>query len=232
MQNKSTSIILLLALGSLVACQKESTINRTTGETLISMLADTATGNFYFRGTINGAYKDWTVTDYKNGEDLKYRFNAGSAIDTLSSDCKNTFCKFLLDDVVIFENNGPGPTKNYIAAGFNISTKTGDRNEIISQFAAGQKTFGKPRSSISDSVRDGMYVYYIDENGKSWCSFSGSGDQKNSIVISDGLYPQPYPEISCSNIWKVNFSCILYDENGSSLQLKNCEFFTPVLVRR
>ncbi|MFB9052119.1 hypothetical protein ACFFVB_03415 [Formosa undariae] len=185
---------------------------------------------FYFRGTINGVYKDWTVTDHKNGDNLDYRFNSASGVDSLGSDCENTFCKYMFEDVDIFENNGAGTTKNYIAAGFYISSKTGDRNEIINQFSVGQKDFGKPRSSITDPVKDGVYVYYIDENGKVWCSHYGSGFQTNSSFKSEEFLKQPYTEISCENIWRATFSCILYDGNGSSIKLDNCELYTPVIV--
>ncbi|MBL0154222.1 MAG: hypothetical protein IPP93_12315 [Chitinophagaceae bacterium] len=217
-------VIILFA----VSCNKDtdaiSTVN--TKETV----SETPTIQFYFRGTINGNYKDWTVTDIKNGENLVYRFNSASGVDTLSSDCVNTVCKYMLEDVVIFQNNGLNPMKNYIAAGFNISSKTGDRNEIISQFAVGPKTFGKPRMKITDPVKDGIYVFYIDENGKPWCSHWGSGNQANSVFKSEQLLPQPFHEISCRKIWKATVTCMLYDQEGNSLKVENGEFFTPVIV--
>ncbi|MFT3682341.1 MAG: hypothetical protein QM791_18950 [Ferruginibacter sp.] len=207
------TVIILFALG----CKKK------TGPVTPSI-------SFYFRGTINGVYKDWTVTDYKNGNNQDYRYSAASAIDTFGNDCVNTFCKYMIEDVVIFQNNGAGAAKNYIAAGFNISSKTGDRNDIIAQFSVGEKIFGKPRLAVTDPVKDGVYVYYIDENGKEWCSHWASGDQPGSIFKSAGLLPQSLPEISCRNTWRATFSCTLYDRDSNSVKLDNCELFTPVVV--
>lgn len=228
MQNNSSFLGFLVIILFTTSCKKEtsSTITSNTEVTVEKNSKIT----FYFRGTISGIYKDWTVADYKNGNNLSYRFNSASAVDTLGGDCVNTFCKYMIEDVVIFQNNGAGATKNYIAAGFNISSKTGDRNDIINQFSVGQKNFGKPRFSILDPVKDGVYVYYIDENGKVWCSHFGSGNQNTSIFKSEQLLQQPFSEISCRNIWRATFSCTLYDRNGNSIKLDNCEFFTPVIV--
>jgi hypothetical protein len=228
MKSKARLLIILAAIILALSCKKETTYPMTTDSKV--NIEDNSKITFYFRGTINGIYKDWTVVDYKNGNDLAYRFNSASGVDTLGSDCVNTFCKYMIEDVVIFQNNSTGVPRNYIAAGFNISSKTGDRNDIINQFSVGQKLFGKPRFNILDPVKDGVYVYYIDENGKEWCSHLGSGNQTNSIFKSEQLLPQPFPSISCKYIWRATFSCTLYDRNGNSIKLENCEFFTPVIV--
>ena len=187
---------------------------------------------FYFRGIINGVQKNWTVTSYKDDQSLPYRFNSASGVEALGTDCKKTFCKYLMEDVEIFQNNGAGPAKNLIAAVFNISSRTGDRKEIIKQFYPGQKVFGKPRMTISDPVKDGVYIYYIDETGKEWSSFNGTGLQTGSSFKSENFFIQPFSEISCLNIWKATFSCTLYDKNGNSIQVVDGEFFTPVLVKK
>jgi hypothetical protein len=218
-------VILLLSL----SCKKEAAPVKPAAE--INDPELNVSGLFYFRGTINGVYKDWTVTDYKNGEDQPYRYNTGSGVDTLGSDCVNSYCKFMIEDVNIFQNNGAGPTRNYIDAGFNIASKTGNRQDIISQFSVGQKIFGKPRNTITEPVRDGAYVYYIDENGKEWCTHFSSGNQANSIFNSVQLLPQLFPEIYTLNIWRARFSCTLYDRNGNSIRLENGEFYTPALVK-
>lgn len=223
MKNKQTILGLTFIILFTLSCKKETTSSK-------SNIDDNSKSIFYFRGTINGINKDWTVTDYKNGNDLPYRYNSASGVDALGTDCEATLCKYMIEDVVIFQNNGTGATKNYIAAGFNISSKTGDRSEIINQFNLGQKTFGKPRTTILDQVKDGVYVYYIDDNGKEWCSHFGSGNQTNSVFNSVELLPQTLPEISCRKIWRATFSCTLYDRNGNSIKLDNCEFYTPVLV--
>lgn len=229
MQNYKARLLAIIAvIVFAISCKKET-------ESLVATntkvdIEDNSKITFYFRGTVNGIYKDWTVADYKNGDNLPYRFNSASGADTLGSDCVNTFCKYMIEDVVIFQNNGAGATRNYIAAGFNISSKTGDRNDIINQFSVGQKTFGKPRFNISDPVKDGVYVYYIDDNGKEWCSHFGSGNQAASIFKSEQFLPQPFSIISCKNIWRATFSCILYDRNGGSIKLDNCEIFTPSIV--
>ena len=225
MKNKKTILWLTLITLFTLSCKKETT-------SVKNSINENPTTIFYFRGTINGVVQDWTVADYKNGDNLPYRYNSASAVDTLGSDCENTFCKYMIEDVAIFQNNGAGATKNYIAAGFNISSKTGDRSEIISQFTVGPKAFGKPRTTILDPVKDGIYVYYIDENGKEWCSHFGSGNQTNSVFNSIELLPQTFAEISCKKIWRVTFSCTLYDRNGNSIKLDNCEFLTPVLVNK
>jgi len=217
MSNKAVILVLLSLNALLPGCKKE------THKQSIQ---------FYFRGTINGLHKDWTVADYKNGDDLKYRYNVGSGLGTLSNDCVNTFCKYMIEDAEVFQNNGPGPTKNYIAASFYISSKTGDRNEILDQFTSGKKTFGKPRVTIDDPVKDGVYVYYIDENGKEWSSYFGSGDQSESIFEIEELALQPFTEINCMNIWNARFSCDLYDYSGNSIHLDKCELFTPFLLKK
>jgi hypothetical protein len=224
----SLAVIVLIAF----CCKKETTYTESQSARPATNINPEKDSNivFYFRGTINGIYKDWTIADHKNGENLAYRFNAGSGVDTLGSDCINTFCKYMIEDVDIFQNNGPGPTKNYIAADFYMSSKTGNRNDIINQYAVGPKAFGKPRLNISDPVKDGIDVYYIDENGKEWSSFFGSGDQTNSYFNSVQLLDQPFPDISCRKIWRASFSCTLYDRNDNSIKLDSCEFFTPAIV--
>jgi phage pi2 protein 07 len=228
MQNRIRLLGFPLVILFALSCKKEAT--STMPESIKVEVHKNSKISFYFRGTIDGKLKDWTVADYKNGDNLSYRFNSASGIDTLGSDCVNTFCKYMIEDVVIFQNNVAGPTKNYIAAGFSIGSKTGNRNDIINQFAIGQKTFGKPRFHISDPVKDGVYVYYIDENGKEWSSHFGSGNQTTSIFKSEQFLPQTFTEISCRNIWRATFSCTLYDRNSNSIRLDNCEFFTPVIV--
>lgn len=225
--NKLLVVIIIFTV-FLSSCQKSNGIsNATTDQSVID-----SDVKFYFRGAINGVSKDWTVVDYKNGDNLEFRYNAASARDSLGNDCVNTFCKYMIEDADIFQNNGSGSTKNYIAVGFNISSKSGDRSEIISQFSPGEKTFGKRRVTINDSVHDGVYVYYIDENGKEWCSDFGSGIQSESIFKIEELLPQPFTEINCRNIWKASFSCILYDHEGYFIRLDNCELFTPILVKK
>ena len=231
MQNLAFSLSMFLCL--LFGCKKEDP------ERLSSVFPslETPKTTFYFRGNINGVYKDWTVTDYNTSTNngwgnSKYYFNAASAVGALGEACEGSFCKNLMEDVVIAEWNGPGLTKNYIAAGFYIASNTGDRSEIIRQFEAGEKSYGIPRKSISDPVRDGVYVYYIDENKKQWCSHWGAAEQSGSKFTSVELLPQPDPKISCLKRWKATFSCTLYDGLGNSIALKDGVIYSPVLVKK
>jgi phage pi2 protein 07 len=232
MQNTRILLGCIVAIVSLAACKKEATSEENKAQIDNPESPNNLSIEFYFRGTINGVYNDWTVKDYRNGENLPYRYNSATGGDVLGSDCVNTFCKYMIEDVTIFQNNGAGATKNYIAAGFNISSKTGNRSEILSQFIPGLKPFGTPRFTINEPVKNGGYVYYIDENGKEWCTHFGSGIQTNSFFESNELLPQPFSEIYCSNIWRVKFTCNLYDRNGNSIRVENGEIFTPVLVKK
>lgn len=186
---------------------------------------------FFFRGTVDGVRKDWTVNSYKNELSLPYRFSSNSIKQSLTENCKTAACKYLSEDVVIFQNSGAGVTKNYILVGINISSSTGDRNEIIEQFCPGRKSYGKPRSSINDPIKDGVYVIYVDENGKEWSSYYGTGLQTNSSFKSIKFSGQPYQEIPYLNIWKALFTCTLYDKTGNSIQMVDAEIYSPVLVK-
>ncbi|HEV7620745.1 MAG TPA: hypothetical protein VGO09_03380 [Flavisolibacter sp.] len=185
--------------------------------------------SFYFKGNINGKNMEWIVTDFRNGSSLEYRYKSASGIGTLNSNKLSSFTHYLIEDGIVFQNTANEGSKNYLAAGFNIASSTGNRTEINSWFMPGIKPFGKPRLSIADPVKNGVYIYYRDENGKEWISHNARSSQKGSYFESISLKDEFRTQVRGSKKWKARFSCKLYDQTGKYIIAKDCELYVPVL---
>ncbi len=67
---------------------------------------------------------------------------------------------------------------------------------------------------------DGIEIKYWDENGKTWSTSLGTGDQSNSTFNIDDLKDDLF--YNTLNVkFKATLNCKLYDESGNSIYLSN-----------
>ena len=212
------------------ACKKQDKMNVEapvpTAE--IATVTSAAADSFYFRAVINGEEVNWVITDYKNTGSQLYRYNTIYGVSQVGGECADNNCRYFIANTVIYRNNEKNVPQ--ISAGFNVATSNGDRAEIRPYFMPGVKLFGKPRSTVSDPVKDGVVIRYIDKNNVEWVSHYGNGDQKSSYFTSTALTDETrVDEVHYEKKWKANFSCKLYDRNGNSILLEKGEMYAPVL---
>ena len=206
------SVLLVLLLAS---CKKQDKLNTGYIPTIkknekISTTAD----SFYFRAVINGEEVNWVVEDYNNGTDQSYQTNAIYGLSQVGGECSDNNCHYFIANTVIFINNVQNIPQ--ISAGFNIATNNGDKSEIRPYFLPGMKIFGMPRSSVSEPVRDGVVIRYIDKNNTEWVSHYGQSIQTGSYFQSTLLTEARNEDSKYEKKWKANFSCRLYDRSGNS----------------
>ncbi len=90
-----------------------------------------------------------------------------------------------------------------------------DVEERAAIFKIGSYPFGV-LSSGSPTV-DGASISYLDANGKEW--FSESGSQSGSSFAITEL--EDNEDFTAVKLFKAEFSCRLYDEDGNSIEIKN-----------
>jgi hypothetical protein len=84
-------------------------------------------------------------------------------------------------------------------------------------------------ADIYNPAKNGVIVYYIDQNGKSW--FSGDGSQQGSFFESISLTDLTGINNSYLNkIWKARFSCRLYDGVGNWINVENGEIYNRIML--
>src|SRR4029079_5417631 len=115
--------------------------------------------------------------------------------------------------------------------GFNMATTRTGREEIISWFSLGAKTFAspvRPATELLNPAYNGVYVYYVDENGKDWATQRGT--QQGSTFESVLFIDETRTDVPAKKGWKAKFSCRLYDNSGNFITVENGEIFAPVLL--
>lgn len=185
------------------------------------------TDHFYFRGVINGESVSWVIED-QNDTGTPYKYNPAYGIGELSPGCREGECSFIIANTLIQKNNSGAIPQ--IAAGFVVATTKDDGSRVRPWFLPGNKEFGKPRFSLSDPIKNGVYVYYIDKNNKEWVSHYGSGNQEGSFFESVELKDEPDAAvIHYEKKWKARFTAKVYDRDGNSLTIENAEIYGPIL---
>ena len=220
----------LLGVIVLAGCRKEDKLFKENSSSVaaetISAVPTAGADSFYFKAVIDGTPVNWVVADDKQVSNALYRSGTSFGAGQLSSESQAAG-RFLVASTVIYKNNIQNVPQ--VSAGFNIATSNGDKNELVAYFLPGIKTFGTPRSNATDAVKDGVFVRYIDANGKEWVSYSGSSAQTNgsfeSAVFTDETKTV---DGNGSKRWKAKFSCKLFDSNGKSISLQNGEIYGPV----
>jgi hypothetical protein len=220
----------LLGLIVLAGCRKEDKLfkensSSVAAETLSAVPTEGA-DSFYFKAVIDGTPVNWVVADQKQVSNALYRSGTSFGAGQLSSESE-TGGRFLVASTVIYKNNIQNVPQ--ISAGFNIATTSGDKNELVAYFLPGGKAFGIPRNNAAEAVKDGVFVRYIDANGKEWVSYSGSSVQSNGSFESE-IFTDETNSVdgTGSKRWKAKFSCKLFDSNGKSISLQNGEIYGPV----
>ncbi len=220
----------LLGVIVLAGCRKEDKLFKENSSAVaaetISAVPTAGADSFYFKAVIDGTPVNWVVADQKQVSNALYRSGTSFGAGQLNSESPSVG-RFLVANTTIYKNN----IKNVpqVSAGFNIATTNGDKNELIAYFLPGIKTFGIPRSSAADAVKDGVFVRYIDANGKEWVSYSGASVQSSgsfeSTVFTDEIKSV---DGNGSKRWKAKFSCKLFDSNGKSISLQHGEIYGPL----
>jgi len=209
-------VLSFLLVISLLSCKKDRN----------AIISD----DFYFKGKINGEMINWTV-NYKNSDDLPYRAGASRGYSDLSDSCVNGYCYYLVGYTEIYKNNAE--TMPQINVGYSNAAHTGEKAELESWFSPGIKNFGTYRTSqqLLDSSKNGINIYYIDQNHKSWSSLIG--DQIGSTFESISLTVEKRPEgiQQYEKIWKARFSCKLYDDKGNFIKIDDGEICGPVIPK-
>ena len=221
----------LLGVFVLAACKKEDKLfkeNSSVAANTTSAIATAGADSFYFKAVIDGTPVNWVVADQKQVSNALFLSRASFGAGQLNGNNSETEGRYLIANTVIYKNN----IHNYpqIAAGFNIATTRGDRSELTAYFLPGMKAFGIPRNNVADAVNDGVFIKYIDANGKEWVSYSVNTTQTNGSFESEVFTDETKSvDGNGSKKWKASFSCKLYDSNGKSISLQQGEIYGPVL---
>ena len=220
-------LILVFLIFSLGSCKKIGIDETPAGPPAI--VAD----SFYFKAQFNGvSYLNWIVPSINNESSYQFHSSASYGYDNLSGgQCIENYCYYLSAYSQIFTNvQGVKPQINI---GFNMATQQTGRDEFLSWFNPGFKNYGQARAStladIYNPAKNGVIVYYIDENGKSW--FSGGGPQLGSVFES--VFVSDLPGINnphLNKIWKGRFSCRLYDGGGNWINVTNGEIYNRIML--
>src|SRR5688500_5448067 len=162
--------VIVLAAG----CRKEDKFLKENSSSVaaetISAVPTAGADSFYFKAVIDGTPVNWVVAGQEQVSNALYRSGTSFGAGQLGSENDQTSGRFLVASTVIYKNNVQNVPQ--VSAGFNIATTSGDKNELVAYFLPGIKTFGLPRGNATDAVKDGVFVRYIDGNGKEWVSYS------------------------------------------------------------
>lgn len=187
--------------------------------------------SFYFKGQLNGTDILWIVPSHKNDTSFIYQAGASEGYSDLSNECSEGHCFYLVASTQIYWNVANVRPQMNVA--FNMATSSRSREEYLSWFAPGTKIYQTSvrQSKITDLLdpaKNGLVVFYIDQNGNTWSS--NRGNQQGSSFESISLNDEIRTDVPSQKVWKARFSCTLYDDYGNTMQLKNAEIYGPVLL--
>jgi len=193
--------------------------------------ANSVKDSFYFKGQLNGTDINWVVPSHKNNTSFTYQAGASEGYSDLSSECSEGHCYYMMASTQIFRNVADLHPQMNVA--FNMATSSCKREEFISWFTPGTKTYQTSvrQSTITDLLdpsKNGLVVFYIDKDGNTWASNNGS--QQGSSFESVSFKDEIRTDVNTQKVWQARFSCILYDDFGNTMQLKNAEIYGPVLL--
>ena len=187
--------------------------------------------SFYFKGTLNGADVSWLVPSHKNETSFTYYAGASLGYTDFSAGCLNGYCYYLTASTQIFTNVANVSPQMNVA--FNMAEPAYTRDVVLNWFVAGTKTYTTSvrthdKPDLLDPSKNGIVVFYIDQNGTSWSSNRGS--QQGSSFESISLNNEPRNDVGHEKVWKAKFSCTLYSNAGNSIKVENAEIYGPILL--
>lgn len=177
---------------------------------------------FYFKGNVNGQNLNWKCTIE---DDDEFEALMQPRIKWFpNGDCNQYPCNENYSGGSIARS---GSGNEYLGVYF-VKASFQDRfssEELCGLLAKGPQVFGKERTVLTETYRDGLVVVYVDANNKEWTSYGGTGNQNNGFIeiteindVAHQLFKKSY---------KVRFSCNLYDETGHSIRVENGEVHLP-----
>ncbi|HEX6180662.1 MAG TPA: hypothetical protein VFZ47_05410, partial [Chitinophagaceae bacterium] len=187
--------------------------------------------SFYFKGTLNGADISWLVPSHKNESSFTYHAGASLGHTDFSSECLNGYCYYVNVSTEIKTN--VANINPHIAVSINMAVPAYTREIALSWFVPGPKTYPTSvrthdKPDLLDPAKNGVVVYYVDQNGTSWSSNRGS--QQGSSFESISFNNEPRTDVAHEKVWKAKFSCTLYSNAGNSIKVENAEIYGPILL--
>jgi hypothetical protein len=218
-----------LLIFSFCSCKKSIGVDTSNSPEISSNSQVLVNDTFYFKAKFNGTFLNWIVPSKNNLSSYQFHSGASFGYDSLGSQSAD-YCYYLVAFTQIFSNDST--VRPQINIGFNMASQRSDRDEFLSWFSPGFKNYGKSRSSTAadkvNPAKNGVIVYYIDQNGKSWVSNDGlqQGSFFESVSVTDFSGYSNYTY----KIWKARFSCKLYDNAGNSINVENGEIYNQIMV--
>lgn len=188
--------------------------------------------SFYFKAKLNGMPIFWKVPAHKNDQSFAYHAGASFGYSDLSANCIEGNCHYMTVTTQIFANNAQ--VRPQMNVGFNMAAPTRTHSEVLSWFSPGDKTYqiGVRNSSIADLLnpaKNGVIIYYIDENNKAWAA--NNGGQQGSWFQSLSVEDEKCDGVSTDKVWKARFSCKMYDASGNFITVEDGEIYGPLIFR-
>ena len=184
---------------------------------------------FYFKGMVNGQYINWSLNANPGLECDHYGgpyFRPDSGILKV--------VKYEMGARII-ESQFQGNILNEISISYLSPIKPSSFNYVINSFGAGLKQFANVSFTNTDSVTEGMVIYYTD----STTYVSGFGDQSTSSFETISL-KDATPDKEYTKIWTARFSCKVYEPYGcydtvyhptKILEIKDAEVCLPLFTK-
>jgi hypothetical protein len=223
------TFLIVFLICSFCSCKKSVYEVSSESHEILSNLPILVNDTFYFKAKFNGTFLNWIVPSKNNLSSYQFHSGASFGYDSLGSQSAD-YCYYLVAFTQIFSNDST--VRPQINIGFNMASQRSDRDEFLSWFSPGFKNYGKSRSSTAadkvNPAKNGVIVYYIDQNGKSWVSNDGlqQGSFFESVSVTDFSGYSNYTY----KIWKARFSCKLYDNAGNSINVENGEIYNQIMV--
>jgi hypothetical protein len=188
--------------------------------------------SFYLKAKFNGVAINWVVPSHKMEDSFTYHGSAATGYSDLSNQCIEGYCYYVYA-LTQFHRNVPD-IKPLVSVGFNMASPGRSNDVILPWFAPGTKDYQYPirvsaNSDLLNPAKNGIVVYYRDQNGKQWCTNLGS--QQNSFFESVSINDEKRTDVSTIKVWKARFTCKLYDSTGNFITVEDGEIYGPVLLR-
>jgi len=205
-------VLLLLIFGAtsllfITSCKKKSSDTVVPVDTSKNDTTPAPAAKFYFEAKINGvkvSFKDG-VNGYGSGAGDQSGSSSEGYHAAQSALITRLFSTESLGGFYILKTF-PGLTADEVS-----------NSDIENMFKVQSYPFGAINPGSAGGRKNGAVVYYVDANGDTWSTESGSGNQTGStfaitehIANSDGF---------SNRITKATFSCKLYKSDGTSATL-------------
>jgi hypothetical protein len=209
----------------LFGCRKHDALEN--NQTNNPNLAD----SFYFKAKLNGKDVSWIVPSRKNEDSFDYKAGASNGYSDLSNECVEGYCYYMMTSTQIARN--VPLVQPQINVSFNMATHQRSKDVILSWFEPGPKIYPTTQRvattvDLLDPSKNGIVVYYLDENRKGWATNLGS--QQGSSFESVSIVNETRTDVAHEKVWKAKFSCMLYDGLGNSIKVENAEIYGPIIL--